>query len=72
MYLTDGGFSTLTILRVNGETALEGDGVVILVSLTSEDEILLSGQLTVEAIYAEMDAMRAFLHRREQQLRFTY
>lgn len=47
MSLIDGGFSTLTILRVCGETAFKGDGVVVLIGLAGEYEILLSWQLAV-------------------------
>lgn len=72
MFLIDGGFCALTVLRVNGETALEGDGVVVLIRLTREDEILLRRQLTVETVDAEVYSVCSFFHRREQQLRLAY
>lgn len=33
MFLIDCGFSALTVLRVSGETAFKGDGVVVLIGL---------------------------------------
>lgn len=65
MFVIDGQFSALTVLGVCGEAALEGDGVVVLVRLAGQDEVLLSGQLAVEAVHAEVDAMPSLLHRGE-------
>lgn len=47
MFLIDGRFNALTVLRVCGETALEGDGVIVLIGLAGKYEILLRGQLAV-------------------------
>lgn len=65
MFVIDGQFSALTVLGVCGEAALEGDGVVVLVRLAGQDEVLLSGQLAVEAVHAEVDTMPSLLHRGE-------
>jgi hypothetical protein len=65
MFLIDGKLSALTVLQICGETALKGDCVVVLIGLAGYDKILLCGQLTVEAVYAEVDAMSSLLHRRE-------
>lgn len=72
MFVIDGQLDALTVLGVYGETALKGDGVVVLIGLASEYEVLLCGQLAVEAVDAEVDAVRPLLHGREQQLRLTY
>lgn len=72
MFVIDGGFSALAVLRVDGEAAFKGDGVVVLIGLAGEDEVLLCRQLAVEAVHAEVDSMRRLLHRREEKLRLAY
>ena len=67
MYLIDGQFDALTVLRVCGEAALEGDGIVVLVGLTGKDEILFGGQLAVQAIHAEVNAMQTLFYGGEQK-----
>lgn len=68
MFLIDGQISTLAVLRVCGETAFKGYGVVVLIGLTGKNEVLFSGQLAVQAIHAEVHSVDGLLHRGEQQL----
>lgn len=71
MSLIDGQFGALTVLRVNCEAAFEGYGVVVLIGLAGEDEVLFRRQLAVETVHAEVDTV-ALLDRREEQLRLAY
>lgn len=72
MFLIDGRFNALAVLRVCGETALEGDGVVVLVSLAGQNEVLLRGQLAVQAVHAEVNAMRTLFYGGEQKFWLAY
>lgn len=72
MSLIDGEFDTLTILRVRGETAFKGDGVVVLIGLACENEVLLSRQLTVQTVHAEVHTMYTLLYGREQEFGLAY
>lgn len=72
MFLIDVSIGALTFLRVYSETTLKGDCVVILIGLARKDQILLRGQLAVQAIHTEVHSVSCFLHWREQQLRLAY
>lgn len=67
MFLIDGRFNALTVLRVCGETALKGDGVVVLVGLAGEYKILLRGQFAVQTVDAEVDTMHTLFYGGEQK-----
>lgn len=72
MFVIDGQFKTLAVLGVGGETALKGDGVVVLIGLAGKNEILLRGQLAIQTVHAEVDSVNGFLHGGKQQLRLAY
>lgn len=72
MFVIDGQFKTFAVLGVGGETALEGDGVVVLIGLAGEDEVLLRGQLAIQTVHAKVYSVHGFLYGGKQQLRLAY
>lgn len=65
-------FMVVWIFRIKCHTALKGNGVVVLISLTGEHDIMFCEEVTVKGVNTEVSWWeRTFLHWREQKLRFA-